>query len=299
MYKNNVNKKISRKRRKSRIKKIFFFIFLPLIVFLASLIFFLNFKALSIKDIKISGTKFLNEEKINKIIEKNLSGKNNFFISKRNFIFYPENKIINDLKKNFIEINDVDISYSSFVDFRNLKVDIKQKEKKYLWCKDKSLKKCNFVSNAGVILDSFNESKTDKKKDEFIYFLGKTEEKIIKDSEENIQNKEKEKVFVNRDNFIDLEKIISKFKDFGVNIKKITKIELGDYVIEDDNNIKIIVPKRFSEEVGNNFKDISSFKDISFDKKDGKFSENLEYINLLFGKSIVYCLKSDVCAGNY
>jgi hypothetical protein len=161
----------------------------------------------------------------------------------------------------------------------------------------------------------FDRNKTGKKKNEYIYFLGKLEEvkkkensgsekkNVVKEDglEKNNKKDRKKvkKIFLNNDDFGNLEKTIEKLSEYGVKIKNIEKIELGDYIVRDKNNIKIILPKKFSEKTIENFKNISNFKDVKFSRKTGEFSENLEYINFLFNKSIVYCLKKDVCVGNY
>ena len=132
MNKYKVNKKISQKRSRNKYFSFFLFFFLPIVIFIVALIFFLNLSSFRIKEIKIDGDEFLNKEKISKIIEKELSNKNFLYISNKNFLFYPEDKLKKELKKEFIEIDDIDISYKSLINLKEIDIKIKQKQKKYL-----------------------------------------------------------------------------------------------------------------------------------------------------------------------
>jgi hypothetical protein len=97
-----------------------------------ALLLFLNAKSYEIKETKISGAEYLNLEKIEKIVDKNLSGKNLFFIKNKNFLFYPESNLKKELKENFIEIKNVDILYKNIFNFNKIDINIEQKDKKYL-----------------------------------------------------------------------------------------------------------------------------------------------------------------------
>ena len=295
MNKRTINKKISRRRTIRKIRRIFIFLFIPIILLIIGFIFLMNTKIFALNDIDIYGDKYLDKDKIKKIINSDIEGKNNFFISNRNFIFYPESKIENDLKKNFIEIKDVDISYKSFINYKNIKIDIEQKEKKYLWCEDDEHKKCKFVLNNSEIAEDFDQEKTPKKKEDFIVILGKIDKKIDKKTKKN-----KIIFFKTIDKFIEFEKIVDSFVKTGLKIKDIKKDDNREYIIRTKDNVKIIVPDIFSEEVLENFKIVGNNKEISFDNKTSSFNPKLEYINFsLSNKSIVYCFKKDECVGNY
>jgi len=295
MNKRTINKKISRRRTIRKIRRIFIFLFIPIILLIIGFIFLMNTKIFALNDIDIYGDKYLDKDKIKKIINSDIEGKNNFFILNRNFIFYPESKIENDLKKNFIEIKDVDISYKSFINYKNIKIDIEQKEKKYLWCEDDEHKKCKFVLNNSEIAEDFDQEKTPKKKEDFIVILGKIDKKIDKKTKKN-----KIIFFKTIDKFIEFEKIVDSFVKTGLKIKDIKKDDNREYIIRTKDNVKIIVPDIFSEEVLENFKIVGNNKEISFDNKTSSFNPKLEYINFsLSNKSIVYCFKEDECVGNY
>lgn len=289
MNKYSINKKIIKKRNIDKIRKIIYFRIIPFFLFIIAFIFLLNQKSFSVKNIEIIGNEYLDNNKINSIIDSNLSGKNKFFISNKNFIFYPESEIEKSLKKEFIEIDNIDISYKSFYNYNNIIIKIKQKNKKYIWC-DNDDQKCNFVSARGVIIDEF-EKENGKDKKDYIIFYG-----VFEIDNNGSKNK---KLYAIGSDFSDLEKYIESFNDIGFKVEKVRKIELGDYIFENKDNIKIIIPKVFSEDIIRNFKDISGFKDIKFDFESGEFGNNISYINLLFDKSIVYCLKDDECSGNY
>lgn len=139
-------------------------------------------------------------------------------------------------------------------------------------------------------MDEF-EIENGRGKKDYIIFYG--------DFEKKINNKKKDEIYVNGKNFIDLEKYIKEFKNIGFEIKEVNKIYFGDYIFKNKDNARLIIPQKFSKDIIFNFKDVSSFKDIGFDKKNGVFESDIAYINFLFGNSIVYCLKDDECSGNY
>lgn len=128
----NINKKIIKKRSVFKIKKIIYFRIVPSLLAITAFIFLLNQNSFLIKKIKITGNEYLDNKKINFILDSKMSGKNSFFISNNNFIFYPESKIKESLKKEFIEIDDIDISYKSLFKYNSIEINIKQKEKKYI-----------------------------------------------------------------------------------------------------------------------------------------------------------------------
>ncbi len=143
-------------------KKMIIITFSILILFIG-IIFLSRIKSLNINNIQISGNKIIENKEIEEIINKNIAGHYLYFIPKTNFLFYPNKKINQELITNFKRIKDISLTIK---DFKNLEINIIEREAKYIWCGDTlpdinlpinnalDENKCSFMDENGYIFDT-------------------------------------------------------------------------------------------------------------------------------------------------
>ena len=143
-----------RKRKILKVKIIFFFIcFLILFV---GFIFLSRWKKLNIENLTILGNKVIETKIIENVVWNDLSGHYFWVFPKTNFILYPKKYLKNDLSNKFKRFSDISISIN---DFKNLEIEVKEREGKYTWCGNtipilnNLLQKCYFMDSAGYIFD--------------------------------------------------------------------------------------------------------------------------------------------------
>jgi len=140
---------LKKHRQRVVLNKIFLSLIALLVIF-ASFAYLARLKQLNIGEIEIAGNKTIDSGMIKASVEKDISGYYFWFFSKTNILFYPENKIKDDLFLQFKRLKDVAFSIK---DGKILEVSISEREAKYLWCGDTLPEKCYFMDEAGFIFD--------------------------------------------------------------------------------------------------------------------------------------------------
>ena len=140
---------LKRHRRRVVLNK-FFLSLIALLVIFASLVYLARLKQLNINGIEITGNKATDTEMIKASVEKDIAGYYLWVFPKTNILFYPENKIKDDLFLQFKRLKDITFSIK---DGKILEVSVSEREAKYLWCEDTLPEKCYFMDEAGFIFD--------------------------------------------------------------------------------------------------------------------------------------------------
>lgn len=131
-------------KKQSFLNKYIFVLFVILILIIIFLSLISKYSKINISNVEVTLDSVLPKDKIEKEIEKTLSGNYFFIFSKKNIFIFPKDKIISDLKNSFPRILDVDI-YSSNLD--SIQVDISAKKPNSLWCDSVPVNSSSGVSN--------------------------------------------------------------------------------------------------------------------------------------------------------
>ena len=144
-----------KKRQIARTKKIILFTVF-VVGLLAGLSYLTSWDRVNISDIEVSGNKVIDARTIKDIAEGQMKGKYFWIIPKTNFLFYPKNKINNQLASAFKRLDSisVDINNSNI-----LEIKVSERTAQYTWCgkeraelNDES-QKCYFLDESGYIFD--------------------------------------------------------------------------------------------------------------------------------------------------
>lgn len=285
MYKQS--KELLKKRLEKRVKKLFFFYLIPIFLFLAIIIFLFNFSKFGIKDINIAFNNqeinFLNEDDILKNINLILNERYFSILNKRNYIFFPRDEIKEELKEKFSSIKEINLEWNEL--FISINVDILEEELGFTYCKTiEDKKNCYSVNSDGKI---FHRSEINEKNKKNIILISK-----LNFSEgDNFFNSKSEKDEI-------LKLINSLKKNKNLETKYIVKDNKFFNILILKNNTKILLNSDFEKD--DIYKKIDRIlKEGDFKIKGQEFLENIDYINLTLKNRIPYCIRGEVCEGNY
>lgn len=145
--------KLKKKRKKAIRNRILLYL-LGIIIIISGLTYLSRLPELNINNTTVTGGKILDNEDINKVVNKDLSGRYFTLFPKTNFLLYPKNKIENDLKNTFKRIDTVSANIHGT---KNLYIDLKERTADYIWCGDTpspDVGGCYLMDNTGYIFDN-------------------------------------------------------------------------------------------------------------------------------------------------
>lgn len=113
---------------------------------------------INIQNINISGNQTVGTSLIENTIRKEISGNYLLVFPKTNFLFYPKNKIIKALQKDFSRLENIHVSLN---DIHTLYITVTERSGEYIWCGEDLPKEgvgpldvqCFFVDSKGFIFD--------------------------------------------------------------------------------------------------------------------------------------------------
>ncbi len=148
---------LKKRRRNALISKIALVLITAGIIF-SAMIFFSRIESMNISEVKVSGNKIVEAELITKTVEENLAGYYLWFFPKSNFIFFPKDKIKEDLSLSFKRLKDISVDFEGR---DTLLISVSEREGKYIWCgaelPEGDLKPedqpCYFMDETGYIFD--------------------------------------------------------------------------------------------------------------------------------------------------
>ena len=268
------------------LKKIFFRYFLPAIIIFISSIFIFNAKFLSVGEISFINSKNIDTSFLYSILKESLDGKYIGLYSKKNFIFYPETYLEENLKKADKKIKSLKISYKGFS--RDIEIDIEKKKEEFIFCTKNEKEKCFFMEESGKIFTEFKQLETETLKKDFLKFI------------EISKNKNIPEFILEEKGFKKVLELIKELKKTNLEIKKVEKRKFGEMVFYTKNNSKIVfqMNQDFSK-IPETIEKLSIKKDLKISKTEKDFEKKIEYLNLSFGENIFYCLEGEECKSNY
>jgi hypothetical protein len=150
---------LKRRRRKAILYKFLLYFFGVVVVFI--LLGFLScIKNLNISDVEISGNSVLETEALQNVVKEQIAGKYLWLFPKTNILFYPQNKIKNELQNKFKRIKDITLSIKKN---NTLEVSLTERTAAYTWCGatlpllrggvGEGFEQCYFMDRGGYIFD--------------------------------------------------------------------------------------------------------------------------------------------------
>jgi hypothetical protein len=273
---------IRHKRRVKRMRLVILF-FILLVFVIGGLAFFSANKNVVIDKIVVSGNHIIDEEDIEKEINKNISGRYIYLFSKNNSFIYPHKKIYDSLLVTFPRIEKLSIYRDNL---KTLHIDISERTGSYLYCgenlpenKSEIGENCYFVNNDGFIFDKAP------------YFSGDVYFKYYM-MIDNITSNPLGKQMLDIDHFHELARFIDAVNSIGFNPVYISLDQMGTYTLYLDANKGGTLPKII-------FKDEDDFRiiqdNLSLAMKKKEFSseinsryDSLLYIDLRFKNKVLY-----------
>ena len=273
---------LRRKKHKSARKKKLFFLIIFLIIILG-LSFASRINRLNIYKIKVDGNRIIETKDIENVAKNEIEGHYLWLFPKTNFLFYPKNKILSELKTKYKRLKDISIDVSNL---RTLNIKVSEYEGKYLYCglliptlrSNLNDNKCYFIDSDGYIFD------------EAPYFSGDVYFRFYGDA--SINDKNPPGLYFMKDNFTKiiefkntLEKINLKPTAFWIDDNR----NEGNFSLSGDTGIgPHIIFKIDSDyqKLAENLQAAISVKPLSSDIKT-KLS-SLLYLDLRFGNKVYY-----------
>lgn len=275
------SKEIIKKRRKLFLKRIYlsFFSFLLIVLVFSFLSFWEN---INFKNIEVIGEEEISEKEVLTVIEKHLEGKYIYLFSKKNIFIYPKEKIISELKNEFLKIDKLSIYRK---DWTTLVVDFTERKPFALYCQNEE------IENDGILDKKENCFLMDK--DGFIYdeALNFTKNVYFKYEEEKNLGKEKilASVFLeNEKEFFEKINLFVRFlKDINVDVYHLYIKGNDDCKLFFNNNAYLMFDKK--QDLNFLLENLKTVL-ISLGDLEGK---EFDYIDLRFGNKIYYKFKDE------
>jgi len=147
---------LKRKKRKIFIRKILIFVFGFLIIIVA-LSYVSRIKRLNISEVDITGNNIIDTHLLKTTVEKEIFGDYLWIFPKTNILFYPKNRIKNELSNQFKRLKDITLNIK---DRQILEISVTERSGKYIWCGETvnleskpQIEKCYFLDDEGYIFD--------------------------------------------------------------------------------------------------------------------------------------------------
>jgi len=146
---------LKKKKHKILFKKIFFLVFLFILI-LIGLSFFSKWQKLNINNIQISGNKVIETKMIEDVVKEKITGNYLWIFPKTNFLFYPKIEIKTELANKFKRLKNISLNVQNL---QTLNVSLDERTALYTYCGlapaelDDKNQKCYFMDDSGFIFD--------------------------------------------------------------------------------------------------------------------------------------------------
>lgn len=256
------SKKSSRKEKQRKKRIIFTWIFSVIVLIFVILFFWLIQKPqLQIKDITLSGAETMSPDSIINVVRQNISGKKMWLFPNASVIFYPKDKILNDIFSFDYRIKNVSIDVDTK---RVLKINIEEYKPKFVWCYSDD---CYFTDEWGYVFQKIDF----KPRGLYTVFRNGIEKNSALGS-----------VWA-KENLRDVKDFIEFFKNENIPIAEVAYIGNVDYYFYAENGTEIRIDFDSSIETAQSYLHTFIVQNSDF-IKNGTY----EYIDARFGKKIFY-----------
>ncbi|MEA2112872.1 MAG: FtsQ-type POTRA domain-containing protein [Patescibacteria group bacterium] len=264
-------------RQKKRFWKRVVLIAVSLSLFLFLISWLSSLEKVNIRDIEITGNSIIEREDILEIVNKNISGKYFWLLSKSHILIYPKLSIRNELLESFSQIKNVTVR---FKDFHSIFIDIVERSPYALWCSDMAGEHCYFMDGMAYLYDEAPNFSND------VYF------KYLGDFQDISTTTPTSKILrrtylgeTGEEHFGKLNLFIRFLKDINIDGYKLIVKENNDYELFFNRNSRLIFDGK--QDFSDIFEDLQAVLIDLGDLGDSEF----EYIDLRFGHKVVYKFK--------
>lgn len=286
MARSRRSKKKTEEKMKKVILKIFLF-FLLFVFLIIGLYYLANWNKFHVNEIIVTGNNNIEESLVLEKVEEVMSHERLWLFTNENVFLFPERMFLNGLKESEKKVQEVSLVK---IYPNSIRVDIKEREPEHEWCDGDN---CYLMDEEGLIFSSkYNEKK-------YLTFSGS--ENL---SSDNIIGS----YYSNREDFRALNNFIRAAKDnFGLYFSNIRNNDEFSKVLENTEGTKVIINNYVTDQDLINFSRILEESDLAV--RDGEFIKGVDYINMIHGNKIFYCMKTEEdnlgnlyvpeCVGNF
>lgn len=250
-------------------KKRFFYFKIAAVIFLVlaaitglSYVTFLD--SVQIKNIRISETKFIDQQTVEKIARTELAKKQLFIFSKNNILLMPRAAISHLIKKDNPSVESISVTSSGF---QEISITIKEHQAVAYWCRDAD---CFYLNKEGYIFGLAGNLNSD-----FVKFFNVIEGEPVGQHYKNPATFAK---------MISLVELLRQMDIMAVSIRTDDNVS---FELMTDFNMKIFFDKNLNpENVANNLNLILEKEAINRTQL-----RNIEYIDLRFGNRVPYKIR--------
>lgn len=252
-------------------KRILFYIkitgiILSCVLFVWFVYFISHHKSHQVTNVVISGQKYISEEEIKNIVLEDMKGSYLFLFSRQSSLFIPRSNIKRDIREAFPSIDSVSVSFG---DIHTIEVSVQEFEPRSRWCSENN--ECFLMNPSGMLFIEepviFTES--------LITFYGLIGEEKIGQT------------FLSEKQFKDILEFIDGVKEFDLYVQSVSyDNEDGTLDLSLKRKAEIYINQKDDLKVA--LKNLRTA--IEQDAIKGAQLNNIEYIDLRFGKKVFYKL---------
>ncbi len=281
-------------KRKSARKRLIILLSILFLEICFAFVFYMNISKIQIYSIDVSGNQIIDTDVVVTDVQKILSGKYLGLIPKTNIFFYPKNKLIAQIKKDFPRFSSVKVELKDKI---NILISVEEEKGVALWCGMDTLvpdiidmkSDCSFTDTDGKIIDSAP------------YYSGNAYFRFFGAGIGFDQNNPLDQTFVEKEKFHSL-------LDFGNNVASLG-FPIKAVLLEGDNEDAFILDLgdgRYSvlsfndnDNYGTLYNNlVSAFNKKEFKDEIMKNKDNLSYLDMRFKNKIYYKFKDSSGSGD-
>lgn len=247
--------------------------------FCGLIIYLLYLPHTRIQDYSISGTQALDTDLITQDVAMLLE-RSAFIFPQDSYFVFSRTEIAQYLQNKYPRIKSIDVSVDSF---QKLQVDITEYDTEYQAVVAGEYYE---ISGDGTLIEQIDTTENTSLITLYLhpdYFDATLGDQIL-----------------TRDKFIALMKFVDNLELLGIDLQIIQFNNAIEYIFVVSHGEKIIIDPRDSYTTYQAvLREILPYKEFGYNFTEAAFDQEISYINLRYGKKILYCYKGEVCEGNY
>lgn len=236
--------------------------------------------ALNIQNIEVSGNEVITRDEIESYIREKISGNYFGIFSKSNIFIYPETRMEKALLQKFFRLESAEISFESL---KSISVHVEERKPFAVWCASTIVDRvvtfhddCYFIDKNGFVFSQAPKFSGNV----YVRYYG-----LVKPD-----NTFASRQFFPSEEFKRVASFITQIVSLDFHITDAVMYEDTDVELYDISGAKILINTR--ENLSLTFENLKSLLNdkVSVPDKE-KFLENLDYVDLRFGKKLFFKLR--------
>ena len=269
---------VRERRRRRRIYKIAA-ILAAGVLLIALVLYLLYLPHTRINQVVITGTKELDTKIVRQDVELYLD-EPSLVVPRDSYFVFSRDELATRLHNRYARIDTLDLRVHGF---KTLEVIISEHTTEHYARIEDSL---YAVSNTGILIEELDESVSAEGTMFYLnaeHFNPKLGERILKQQE-----------------FGNLLRFLDDLSKLGVESKLVQLTNPIEYLVQIPGGAKLIIdPHESYDTYREVVREILSYKEFGYDFGNTSFDRNVAYINLRYGKKVLYCYRGDTCEDNY